>query len=745
MTGRVTDTQGRPLVGVAVRAESSALQGTQETVTTANGDYLFKFLPAGAYVVHFTVSGMQPSRFPVNVAATEAVELNTSLGPAAVREDVTVVASNAAFVNTIESATSVKQDLLTDLPTARTMVSAVNLSPAAHSTGPGASFSINGAMSFENLFMVNGVQVQDNLRGDPRRLFIEDAIQETTITASGVSAEYGRFSGGVVNTVTKSGGNFFGGSYRASFDNDNWRSVSPFGENKIDSVNPVHEFTFGGPIVRDRLWFFAAGRVANAKSAEQAGYTETPFTFEDREKRFEINATQALAAGHRLRVAYTGVSHQQTNSAWPDFSSIMDTNSLVSPDLPENLVAVHYTGTVGSRFFVEAQYSARTSAFKRSGALGRDLIMDTPLRDLQTGAWWWSPNFCGVCTDEKRNNDNLVVKGSYFLSTGKGAHTMVFGYDGFNDKTSADNYQSGSDYHVWASGSLIEDGVIYPVIDPGFGTYIINWPVLEASQGTNFRTHSLFFNDSWSYNQHFSFNLGVRYDRNSGRDASGNLVVKDAMFSPRLGVAWDPQGDGLTSVNLSVGRYVSAISNGIAGSAAAAGNPSIFAYFYEGEPINTGSGPYMTTDAALRQVFDWYFANQPDPFQVDLQGVTRRIDDSLASPHSDEIAVGISRQLGRAWVRADVVNRTFGDFYAERVDSTTGQVADEFGQTYDLKVITNTDDLSRSYRALNLQAGYRGGSNLNVGASYTLSRLSGNQNGENVESGPLTSSVVSYP
>ena len=61
--------------------------------------------------------------------------------------------------------------------------------------------TIPGAMSFENLFMLNGVQIQDNLRGTPFALFIEDAIQETTVSTSGISAEYGRFTGGVVNAI----------------------------------------------------------------------------------------------------------------------------------------------------------------------------------------------------------------------------------------------------------------------------------------------------------------------------------------------------------------------------------------------------------------------------------------------------------------------------------------------------------------------------------------------------------------
>src|SRR5690606_15485974 len=140
-------------------------------------------------------------------------------------------------------------------------------------TGPNGSFSIGGAMSFESLYMVNGVQIQDNVRGEPLPLYIEDAIQETTVTTSGISAEYGRFSGGVVNVLTKSGGNLFSGSFRNSFRNDNWRTVSPFAESKIDKLVPTYEYTLGGPILQDRTWFFVAGRLQDSQTSRETGYT----------------------------------------------------------------------------------------------------------------------------------------------------------------------------------------------------------------------------------------------------------------------------------------------------------------------------------------------------------------------------------------------------------------------------------------------------------------------------------------
>ena len=81
-------------------------------------------------------------------------------------------------------------------------------------------------MFVRNPVLVNGVNVTENLRGQALNLIIEDAVQETTVATAGVSAEFGRFGGGVINVVTKSGGNTFSGTFRDTLNNDNWRSYT---------------------------------------------------------------------------------------------------------------------------------------------------------------------------------------------------------------------------------------------------------------------------------------------------------------------------------------------------------------------------------------------------------------------------------------------------------------------------------------------------------------------------------------
>ena len=753
LSGRVADSQGAVISGATVTVSSPNLISAPRTTTTDNGDFIVRGLPPGRYTVVVETTGFNTATRGVDVAPTETVNVSFTVTPAVVQENITVSTEATSFVDTVQSARNIVVEDLRTLPTARTLLSYVDLTPAVRATGPDGARSINGAMSFENVYMLNGVQIQDNLRGTPLNLFIEDAIEETTVSASGISAEYGRFSGGIVNAITKSGGNEFGGSFRVGFTNDSWRTTSPENEPKVDTTVPVYEFTFGGPLWRDRTWFFAAGRFRDEVSGQETVGTDLPYELKVNEKRYEAKVTHAIAPAHRVFGSFVRIDAKTENDSWPSADEILDLNSLVTRNDPQSLFSLGYTGSFGARFFVDAHFSQRRLTFEDAGGMDTDLIrgttMCTPSTDCLggVGTWFWAPAFCGVCTNETRDSDQFFLKGSYFLSTESlGAHNLTFGYDRYADKTLSDNHQSATDFHVWSTDSIIQDGVVYPVIGDDGSTFIINWPIALASDGANFRTDALFFNDSWQLDDRWSFQLGLRYDRNDGVDASGNVVSDDSMISPRLGAAFSPNA-GRTTLNTSFGRYVATIASSIGGSASPAGNPGILAYAYLGDGINNSGGPLVPTDAALRQVFDWFNASGGDSlFFADVPGVATRFPRSLDSPHTDEFTAGVGQNIGlNASLRVDYVERTSSDFYADQIDQSTGQVSDEFGQVFDLKYIVNTDTLKRRFRALNAQFNYQRGNQVSFGMSYSLSRLWGNVNGETSGSGPVTATDLSYP
>ncbi len=752
ISGRVTDSSGLGVPGVTVSAQSPSQQGVRTVVTSANGAYIIPLLAPGAYTLRFELSGFATATQTRDLAATQVVAVDITLSPASVTESVTVTARSNAFTNTVQAATNIKQELLNDLPSTRTLLSAVALAPSVHETGPSGNFSIGGAMSYENVYMLNGVQVQDNLRGTPFNLFIEDAIQETTVATSGVSAEYGRFAGGVINAITKSGGNEFSGSFRTTFTNDDWRTVSPFGEPKVSDVVPTYEFTVGGPILRNKTWFFGAGRLVSQTAAFETGYTRIGFTRLDDEKRFEAKVTQNLWTANTLRVAYTKINRRQENSPYPDAPSIMDLASLDNRTLPQELLSVHYAGTLGPRFAIEAQFSRRDFTFENSGSEFTDLERGTLMVSNTTGARWWSPTFCGACTPEGRNNENVVVKGSYFLSTGSGAHNVVFGYDTFNDIRISDNHQSGSDWRLFTSDTVIQNGTVFPVIRNDQSAQMAWSPVQVESSGTAFRTHSLFVNDTWTANGRVTINAGLRWDRNHGKDAGGRLVANDSAFSPRVGVVWSPTASDRWSIHGSYAKYVTAVANSVADASSPAGQPAIFGWYYLGPNLNTAaSGPLLPTDEVIRRMFSWFDANggtTRDVFTVSIPGIATQIEGSLRSPHVSEGAVGASRMLGgKGALRADLIYRDFNDFYANRVDMSTGQAISTIGATrvFDRTLIENTNDVDRTYTGLHVQGNYRATGRVDLGGTYTLSRLWGNVDGETVTAGPTRSGILTRP
>jgi hypothetical protein len=759
VSGRVAGPDGAALPGVTVTAVSASLQGPRSVTTNEVGDYIIPFLPPGEYTLTFELQGFESAREQTLVTAAATVPIDAKMQIGGVAEAITVTGTvTQSFAPGVTASTTVKQDVVNDLPLNRGLDQTIALAPGTLRTGPSNTntgnqqIAISGAITSENLILVNGVVAQDNVRRSSLPLFIEDALQETTISTAGVSAEFGRFAGGVVNAITKSGGNTFSGSFRTTFANDAWRAVTPLpGDATIDSLVPTYEYTIGGPVLRDRLWFFHAGRYEDEKLGRNLfAPVTTAYTRQTLRRRFEGKGTYSPFSGHTARVMYL---NNFTRSANSQFQNEMDLESLITREDPESTWSLNYTATLTSNLFLEAQYSRHEATIKGAGARSTDLIAGTLLIDNLSGGRFNSATFCGVCRPEERDNESMVVKASYFLSRpGIGTHTIIGGYDGFADKIAADSHQSGSGYRIFATSSIVRDNVVYPVFNNvGSSTLIRYNPILNPTQGSNFKTHSVFLNDQWRMTARTTVNLGVRYDWNDGVNSSGVKDVDDSKVSPRLGATYDLRGDGNWVLNGSYATYVSSLVNGIANSGSTSGGPARFDFQYLGPAINLdpNAPTLVSSHDALRTLFDWFNANggtsRPNVGSA-LPGVNQRVSPDLRSPSADEFAGGITRRLGsRAMVRVDAVYRKFEDFYSTRVDTATGQVVNDLGQSFDLNVIENTNDVERRYKGLNVSGSWRPTDRLMIGGAYTLSRTWGSIDGETSAGGPTTATARFYP
>jgi outer membrane receptor protein involved in Fe transport len=768
MTGTVI-MDGAPLPGVTVTISSPALQGTRVAYTDVNGNYNFAALPPGDYTVNFTMESMQPVTTTTRVSLGGTARANANMRMSAVAESITVTAAAPAVLETTEVQTNIQSDLVEELPIGRTIQATITLAPGVTSNGPGGALVVGGGYAYDTLYVINGAVTNENVRGQTDDLFIEDAIQETTVMTGAISAEFGRFTGGVVSAITKSGGNEFSGSFRDSFTNPSWDETTEAGEAQQASVlNETYEATLGGRIIRDRLWFFLAGRQAETSTPGffiNGGALPTPVARESTvvtDERYEVKLTGQITPRHTLVGSYLKYDVNQTPhcafGCWDE--TTVDVNGR---DLPREMRTANYNGLLTDNFVVQAAYSDRSLEFVGSG--GDHLTTDfTNPRDIALGTWaydytvaggaWGAPIFCGVCDVESRTNEAYSLKGTYYLATAAlGTHNVVGGYENFAESRLANNYQSGSNFDVYVYSMAPEydaDGSFRPIISQGD---VLRWvPIQVLSKGSDFTTRSLFLNDKWDLNSKWSFNLGARFDQNDGVDSAGKTISDDSNISPRLGATYDFFGDGRFRANASYSRYVSRIQEGIGGGQGG-GNPSYFYYYYDGPQIG-GAGSGLDSFGVLEELFEWFLSpaiggtnNTSHLVGVSIPGLNTRFDGSLKSPNVDEFTIGLGAQIGaRGFVRVDYVDKTWNDFY--HVFNTPGDQIENpiiAGQFLDFRTTGNTNDLlERTYQAIQTQASYRLLDRLNLGASYTWSEAVGNEIGETAGSGPAASNPGSY-
>ncbi|HWW60285.1 MAG TPA: carboxypeptidase regulatory-like domain-containing protein, partial [Thermoanaerobaculia bacterium] len=516
LTGRASSADVA-LIGVSVTVESVALQGTRTTLTAPDGQYTLPALPPGRYVVRFALEGMQPVVKTAELHLAETTRVDAELKPL-LAEEVTVTPALATVLETPQVSANFAQSFVRELPIGRAILDIARIAPGVHDSGPNRALMINGASSYDNLYLVNGATISEPIRGMPHNLFIEDAIQETTVLTGGVSAEYGRFLGGVVSVITKSGGNQLSGTLRDTLSSDQWLSRTPFaGEPEhLDRLNHDYEGTLGGRIVRDRLWYFLAGRYQQRRDARATQLTFIPFTHGTNEARYEGKLTANLAKNHTLVGSYLNVKAKEINASL----NAADVRALFNGHNPLSLAALSYTGILSSNAVIEAQFTRKNFAFANTGGSERDRIFGTTVFDILGNSSAWSPPFCAACPSEHRNNREVLLKGSVFLPSSRiGAHNIIAGISDFHERNNHSNNQSGSDFVFY--GAFDVQGDRLNLIAASEESLIIWFPVLHPAGTDDYGTTSAYVNDRIDWGRHFSFNAGVRYDRSKSHDQLG--------------------------------------------------------------------------------------------------------------------------------------------------------------------------------------------------------------------------------
>ncbi|HYU32124.1 MAG TPA: TonB-dependent receptor [Thermoanaerobaculia bacterium] len=564
IVGRVTDEQGGVLPGVTVEARSPALQGARTAVTDETGTYRLTLLPPGIYTVSFTLEGFAAeSRKDVTVALAKDTALNPSLRTA-VAEEITVTAE-VPVVNTTttELGTSLDSRSLETLPTGRNYSSVVQITPGvssdanAENTGQ-SSITVYGSTGAENVFYVDGVNTTGVEYGFQGKELNFEFIEAVDVKTGGYEAELGRATGGVINVITKSGGNEFHGDVFGYYDSDSLQSSA---DQVVATSGTVNGYTrddygidLGGYVLRDKLWFFAAyDRVKNSQDNE-LDLDPLPTLTVTSDSDHDLGAAKLT---YRLSESQSliGTFFQDPRD---DTGAINDAQHSLNgePDTYEGIrsfggkdYALRYEGVLASQWVLTLQGARH----QEENSVGPATADGDRIQFRVASADFFQNGGFGLIQEKTFDRDFWGGSLTRFL----GGHQVKFGAE--YEKESADvvrRYSGGQQIDIFTP-------------PPGFPAVIFshfywttpdatldNAPVSALVASPEHKITTAYLQDRWSARPNLTVNLGVRWDRQEIIDASGEKRVDlKNDYAPRLGFVWDPEAQGHSKLFGSFGRY----------------------------------------------------------------------------------------------------------------------------------------------------------------------------------------------
>jgi outer membrane receptor protein involved in Fe transport len=748
LAGFVRDGDGLALPGALVRVASSTGQGRSAT-TDAAGAYVIRALPPGTYDVVFEFAAMKPEAVRTTVAIGSTTELDVVIRTIAVSESIVVTVQKPSLLATPAGTFSLAARTVDELPIGRTPPQVAELSPALTTNTPNANqVTINGAFAFDNVFMIDGVDINDNMLGYPDTLFIEEAVAETQVLTSALSAEFGRASGGIVNLVTKRGGDTFSGSVRTNLSNPSWTDETPFEtanrQTRLDVMDRYHEGVLGGPIQRSRLWFFAAGRTQTFTNDLTLAQTAAPFAQNETARRWELKLTASPWTNHTVQGQYT---QRRQSGVRPSLPMTIDPNAPDRVEQPGSLFVTNWNGVVARRIFATAQYSQKANhpRFGNSSTAIADSPFLTIGRVAPGGLHFNAPYFD---RSDPEDRDNYQVSGSmaWLLSAPRwGSHDLKGGVEHFvaigrgGNSQSSTGYIFNTDYLTAAGRPVVDDaGRLIPVWIPNATSQAES----IATRGAELRikTSSLYVQDRWVATPRLTLDLGLRFEH-AQSDATGDIDSIDAStLMPRLAATFDLDGAGRTVVGASYSVYSGKYVQNYINRNTAVGNPARITRSYIG-PAGQGRDFAPAYDPANYTITSGTFPTANVFFA-----------DDLSSARSREMTLWSGRDFTRGTLRATYVWRSAGNVIETFTDdpSAAGKtdiVVDgrSYG-TFDNVYYRNADAPVRTYQGAVFQGTYRPLASIDVAGHWTVQfRNHGNYEGE-AANNPGTGSIFGdYP
>lgn len=714
--GTVIDESGQALPGVTVTLIGEALIGGAQTSSTeADGGYRFPALPPGSYKVSFSLEGFQTIvHDQVRVVLGTTIEENVTLYLSKISEEMIITGETPTIDPTKPGfSTNYTQEYIENTPTTRfSFFDFVQMAPGASPMrfdNSAFSHSILGSNTNENMYQMDGIDLTSATTGAAWPFPSTDIIEEIEILDIGAPAEYGNYAGAVVNVVTKSGGNQFHGD--ANF---YWQTEALTGENaEIDGI-PFHRSKYvdgsaqiGGPILKDKLWFYGGWQSRREHFSEPGTPEDSPVKEDDDRYFFkftyDLNQQNKIVGG--LHNDYYSIPFP-VSITQPIETVLKETGNNPTPN-------VMWTSVLNDKTFLEVRYA---------GFYGKDIgepqngVYASGHSDLYTG--YYSQGILSWY-DGDLWKSQVSGKVSYYAEDFlKGDHDFRFGVQYTN---------AGSDYiYAYTNGVKYYDYDGAPYLAYFQSPYHI---------GANINSIGMFADDTWQLSDSLTLSLGLRFDHSTGNipdypllDSAGNdtgttipglgKVATWDVVSPRIGFTYQFPFKKATQIRGHYGRYY-------------AGMLTTYLQF---------AGPARSRIDSF--LFNEETGQYDEPvFSLDPASQVG-IDPDLKNPYTDQFAIGFDRELttGMAIGASFIYKRgedyigwlnTVGQY--EEVpffDPVTGNTINVFNQINDpltdnFFLITNPDFFFSRYKGFLVSLTKRMTDKWTMSGSLTISKTEG--------------------
>ena len=732
--GIVKDSSGAVLPGVTIEARSPSAVGVSTTVTDARGEYRFPALPSGTYEVTGTLQGFAPKKIPDTLLQLgQILKVDVVLQVAALAESVLVTAESPVIDVKQNAATaSITKEIIELIPKGRDFTSVVTTAPGANDETKSGGLQIDGSSGAENRFIVDGMDTTALRTGVSNKTVYTDFLAEVQVKSSGYAAEYGGSTGGVISAITKSGGNDFHGSGGTYFRSNDlrgpvrpvWRinstdnvtaefvtntgsgtpsATSPMAGNDADkwlNWNPIGDL--GGPVVRNKIWFYA-GYSRNANSMERtatfrnspAPYTTKTFNWNDTSDYLNWNFTSQLNNDMRLKVAGGNTRQRNrggapalqpngskfadgtatdgfTTAAWDaDPEKFKDRWERIGSDSRNDLYSANFDWVITPKYFVNIaggylgydtttpeEFSATTLLHSFgatnicTGAAGSSTC---PFPEIPASLQFtngYSDNKSSSRTARDLYTRTYLNANNTWFKTAKGEHIVKAGvrFERLGNDVNSGNQQPTVTLN-WNLARTTLDG---RVVRGKYGYYTIGRSFTGGTVSSN--NWSFWAQDSWTIHSRLTINAGVRTENEhvpSFREENPGIDFRFRdKIAPRIGFAYDVKGDSMWKAYGSFGKYYDITKLEMPRGSFGAEHSITYYYTldtFDWPGIKCDAGPTGCPGTYIEQNDLRHAANAVDPALTAYFGRPQNtIDPNILPVETGEVTFGLDHELSHS-------------------------------------------------------------------------------------------------